>query len=115
MSKRVFKLDFYGRKIVVENGQLAKQANGAVLVRYGDTVVLSTAVVSKNANLYEFKQLSLFFFSFNSLINFSISLRLKFLQSPPYTVATSICIIFLPNLDKYALKVDSVRLVPKIT
>ena len=49
--KKVFELDFYGRKIVVENGQLAKQADGAVLVRYGDTVVLSTAVVSKNANL----------------------------------------------------------------
>ena len=51
MEKKVFELDFYGRKIVVENGQLAKQADGAVLVRYGDTVVLSTAVVSKTANL----------------------------------------------------------------
>ncbi len=51
MDKKVFELDFYGRKIVVEHGQLAKQADGAVLVRYGDTVVLSTAVVSKNANL----------------------------------------------------------------
>lgn len=49
--KKVFKLDFYGRKIVVEHGQVAKQADGAVLVRYGDTVVLSTAVVSKSANL----------------------------------------------------------------
>ena len=51
MEKKVFKLDFYGRKIVVEHGQVAKQADGAVLVRYGDTVVLSTAVVSKTANL----------------------------------------------------------------
>ena len=51
MDKKVFELDFYGRKIVVEHGQVAKQADGAVLVRYGDTVVLSTAVVSKNANL----------------------------------------------------------------
>ena len=49
--KKVFEMDFRGRKLVVENGELAKQANGAVLVRYGDTVVLSTAVVSKNANL----------------------------------------------------------------
>ena len=49
--KKTFKLDFYGREIVVEHGQLAKQADGAVLVRYGDTVVLSTAVVSKSANL----------------------------------------------------------------
>ena len=51
MEKKVFELDFYGRKIIVEHGQVAKQADGAVLVRYGDTVVLSTAVVSKTANL----------------------------------------------------------------
>lgn len=51
MDKKVFELDFYGRKIVVEHGQVAEQADGAVLVRYGDTVVLSTAVVSKSANL----------------------------------------------------------------
>lgn len=49
--KKVFELDFYGRKIVVEHGELAKQAHGSVLVRVNDTVVLSTAVVSKNANL----------------------------------------------------------------
>ena len=51
MSKKVFEFDFRGRKIVVENGEMAKQANGAVLVRYGDTVVLSTVVVKKEANL----------------------------------------------------------------
>ncbi len=51
MNKKVFELDFYGRKIVVEHGEVAKQAHGAVLVRYGDTVILSTAVVSNNANL----------------------------------------------------------------
>ena len=49
--KRIFELDFRGRKLIVEHGELAKQATGAVLVRYGDTVVLSTAVVSKNANI----------------------------------------------------------------
>jgi len=49
--KKVFELDFRGRKLIVEHGQLAKQANGSVLVRYGDTAVLSTAVVSKKANL----------------------------------------------------------------
>ena len=49
--KKVFELDFRGRKLVVEHGELAKQAHGAVLVRYGDTVILSTAVVSKNANI----------------------------------------------------------------
>ena len=49
--KKIFEKEFYGRKIVVENGEVAKQAHGSVLVRYGDTVVLSTAVVSKNANI----------------------------------------------------------------
>ena len=49
--KKVFEKDFHGRKIIIENGEMAKQAHGAVLVRYGDTVVLSTAVVSKTANL----------------------------------------------------------------
>ncbi|MBR1386481.1 MAG: polyribonucleotide nucleotidyltransferase [Bacilli bacterium] len=51
MSKKVFEFDFRGRKLIVENGEMAKQANGAVLVRYGDTVVLSTVVVKKEANL----------------------------------------------------------------
>ena len=49
--KKVFELDFRGRKLIVETGELAKQASGSVLVRYGDTVVLSTVVVSKNANV----------------------------------------------------------------
>ena len=49
--KKTFELDFRGRKLVVETGELAKQASGSVLVRYGDTVVLSTVVVSKNANV----------------------------------------------------------------
>ena len=37
--KRVFEYEFRGRKIVVEHGELAKQARGAVLVRYDDTVI----------------------------------------------------------------------------
>ena len=49
--KRVFEKEFFGKKIIVENGEIAKQAHGAVLVRYGDTVVLSTAVVGNNANI----------------------------------------------------------------
>ena len=49
--KKVYELDFRGKKLIVETGELAKQASGAVLVRYGDTVVLSTEVVSKNANV----------------------------------------------------------------
>ena len=51
MEKRVFELDFHGRKLVVEHGELAKQADGAVLVRYNDTVILTAAVVSKTVNL----------------------------------------------------------------
>ncbi len=46
--KKVFKLDFNGREIVVETGELAKQTNGSVLVRYGDTAVLSVCVMGKN-------------------------------------------------------------------
>lgn len=49
--KKVFELDFRGRKLVVEHGEVAKQASGSVLVRYGDTVILTAAVVSKNANI----------------------------------------------------------------
>ena len=49
--KKVFNFNFRGREIVVEHGEMAKQAHGAVLVRYGDTVILSTAVVSGTANL----------------------------------------------------------------
>ncbi|MCX4254436.1 MAG: polyribonucleotide nucleotidyltransferase [Bacilli bacterium] len=45
--KKVFKLDFLGRDLVVETGELAKQTDGAVLVRYGDTVVLSVCVMGK--------------------------------------------------------------------
>ena len=50
-KKKTFELDFHGRKIIVEYGALAKQADGAVLVRYNDTVVLTAAVVSKTVNL----------------------------------------------------------------
>ena len=50
-KKKTYELKFHGRKIVVETGELAKQADGAVLVRYNDTVVLTAAVVSKNVNL----------------------------------------------------------------
>lgn len=49
--KKVFEFNFRGKKLIVEHGEVAKQADGAVLVRYGDTVILSTAVVSKTANV----------------------------------------------------------------
>ena len=58
-EKKVFKLNFRGREIIVETGQLAKQASGSVLVRYGDTAVLSTSVMSKNASTADFFPLTI--------------------------------------------------------
>lgn len=46
-----YEYDFHGRKLIIEHGKMAKQADGAVLIRYGDTVVLSTVVVNDNVNL----------------------------------------------------------------
>ncbi|MBM7837694.1 polyribonucleotide nucleotidyltransferase [Alkalihalobacillus xiaoxiensis] len=46
-ERQEFSIDWAGRTFTVEVGQLAKQASGAVLVRYGDTAVLSTATASK--------------------------------------------------------------------
>ncbi|MDT0714729.1 polyribonucleotide nucleotidyltransferase [Staphylococcus chromogenes] len=46
-EKMVFKTEWANQPLTIETEQLAKQANGAVLVRYGDTVVLSTATASK--------------------------------------------------------------------
>ncbi|WP_122646243.1 polyribonucleotide nucleotidyltransferase [Enterococcus mediterraneensis] len=59
MTKQVFKTTWGGRPLEVEVGQLAKQANGAVLVRYGDTVVLSAAVASKEAKDTDFFPLTI--------------------------------------------------------
>ncbi|EOR26345.1 polyribonucleotide nucleotidyltransferase [Niallia circulans] len=53
-DKHVYSIDWAGRKLTVEIGQLAKQANGAVLVRYGDTAVLSTATASKEPKNLDF-------------------------------------------------------------
>ncbi len=49
--KKVFKKDFNGRKIIVEYGEMAKQADAAVLVRYEDTVVLTAVTAGKSANI----------------------------------------------------------------
>lgn len=54
MDKRVFELDFDGKRLIVETGELAKQAGGSVLVRYEDTVVLSAATASKKAKDIDF-------------------------------------------------------------
>ncbi|WP_374284283.1 polyribonucleotide nucleotidyltransferase [Lactococcus sp.] len=45
MSKETFSMEFAGRTLTVETGQVAKQANGAVVVRYGDTTVLTAATM----------------------------------------------------------------------
>jgi polyribonucleotide nucleotidyltransferase len=54
MSRQVFNLDFYGKKITVETGELAKQANGSALVRYNDTVILSTVCAGKEPKNVDF-------------------------------------------------------------
>ncbi len=46
-EKQVFSTDIAGKKFIVEIGELAKQANGACMIRYGDTSVLSVATASK--------------------------------------------------------------------
>lgn len=59
--KEVFDFDFYGRKLSVETGEVAKQAGGSVLVRYGDTVILSTACASNVAKDTDFFPLTVSF------------------------------------------------------
>ena len=59
--KRVFEYDFQGRKLIIEHGELAKQAGGAVLVRYDDTVVLSTCVMSNNVSTADFFPLTILY------------------------------------------------------
>ncbi len=59
--KRVFEYEFLGKKLVVETGELAKQASGAVLVRYEDTVILSTAVMSNNVSTADFFPLTILY------------------------------------------------------
>ena len=61
MAKRVFEKDFAGKKIVVETGEIAKQADGSVLVRYDDTVILSTAVASDEKKDTDFFPLTVTF------------------------------------------------------
>ncbi len=48
-NTQTVELEFSGRKLSIETGKMAKQANGAVVVRCGDTTVLVTAVASKSA------------------------------------------------------------------
>ncbi len=59
--KREFNYEFLGKKITVEVGELAKQANGAVLVRYEDTVILSTSVMSNTVSTADFFPLTILY------------------------------------------------------
>ena len=61
MAKEVFNFDFCGRKLTVETGEIAKQAGGSVIVRYEDTVVLSTATASHVAKDTDFFPLTVTF------------------------------------------------------
>ena len=61
MSKKVFELDFLGKKLVVETGELAKQANGSVLVRYGDTVIITAAVMGHTPITQDFFPLTVLY------------------------------------------------------
>ena len=61
MSKKVFELDFLGKKITVETGELAKQANGSVLVRYEDTVILTAAVMGRTPITQDFFPLTVLY------------------------------------------------------
>ena len=61
MAKKVFEKEFAGKKIIVETGEMAKQADGSVLVRYDDTVILSTAVASSEKKDTDFFPLTVTF------------------------------------------------------
>ncbi len=61
MAKEVFSMNFDGRTLTIETGELAKQAGGAVLTRYGDTVILSTACASNVAKDTDFFPLTVSF------------------------------------------------------
>ena len=54
MEPQTFETDLAGRKLKLEIGKYANQANGAVMVRYGDTSVLATAVASKEPKDMDF-------------------------------------------------------------
>jgi len=58
-GKRIFKFEFRGRNLVVEVGELAKQANAACLVRYEDTAILSACVMSNKATSADFFPLTI--------------------------------------------------------
>ena len=58
-EKKIFSLNFRGRTITVEVGELAKQANAACLVRYNDTAILTACVMSNKATTADFFPLTI--------------------------------------------------------
>jgi len=58
MKPKQFKTDWAGRELKVEIGQLAGQANGSVLLRYGETTVLATVVIDKDPSNADYMPLS---------------------------------------------------------
>lgn len=61
MAKKIYTIDFCGRTLTVETGEIAKQAGGSVVVRYDDTVVLTTATASKVAKDLDFFPLTVLY------------------------------------------------------
>lgn len=61
MEKKVYEYDLLGKKIVVETGELAKQANASVLVRYNDTVILTAAVMGNTPITQDFFPLTVLY------------------------------------------------------
>ena len=61
MAKKIFEKEFAGKKIIIETGEMVKQADGSVLVRYDDTVILSTAVASDEKKDTDFFPLTVTF------------------------------------------------------
>lgn len=59
--KKVYSIDFLGRKLTVETGEVANQCNASVIIRYGDTVVLSCAVMGKNTITQDFFPLTVLY------------------------------------------------------
>jgi len=59
--EKVFSIDFYGHKLEVETGKMAKQTNGAVFVKFGETAVLSCSVMSNKTSNLDFFPLTVLY------------------------------------------------------
>src|SRR6201987_356352 len=57
-APHIVKVDVGGRTLTLETGKIAKQANGAIMARYGDTIVLTTACMAPTANDRDFLPLT---------------------------------------------------------